>query len=330
MIDEMNTPVTDLKTLIRGFALRDGFEFTLGKKAAVYDTLVIRSPEDAVGLTGRRCRISSRTLEEHIALVNRYQLENAKIFCRDLSFITKCPTLKNVDIIPDDNAGDNFDYSPLYQLPQLKRVHCSTVYGTEDQYKCSVDYSQMGELVELDVSGDGHIGYERIPTLEILWISRNKKHKHLDDISCSNVLKDLTLLQTAVQTLKGIEKCRAMQSVALYHNRALADLSSLERVAGTLRALDIESCGKITDFSVLEKLTNLEHLRLYGSQTLPNLEFLCGMKKLKTFTFTMDVEDGNLEPCEHVPYVSCRNRKHFNRKDAQLPKEKPKEPFQLY
>ena len=68
-------------------------------------------------------------------------------------------------------------------------------------------------------------------------------------------------------------------------------------VKGTLKALRVENCPKIQDFSVLGELENLELLELAGSNTLPNLDFLKTMKNLKTFTFSMNVLDGNLDPC---------------------------------
>ena len=45
------------------------------------------------------------------------------------------------------------------------------------------------------------------------------------------------------------------------------------------------------------------------------------MKNLKTFIFNMNVKDGDLTPCLDLSYVSVKNRKHYNLKDADLPKE---------
>lgn len=44
------------------------------------------------------------------------------------------------------------------------------------------------------------------------------------------------------------------------------------------------------------------------------------MPRLKTFTFSMNVQDGDLRPCLNLSYASCQNKKHYNLKDAQLPK----------
>ena len=218
---------------------------------------------------------------------------------------------------------EGFDYSPLYAMPNLKSVCCTTQYGLKGQYKTTVDYSKLHNLKEIKMAGTGHDAYEKLPSLESLWISNCKKHLDFKEISCSTQLRDVTFMQYGIRTLDGIEKHARMQSVALWMNRSLTDISALKNLGSTLRVLDIEGCPKITDFAVLSALINLEHLRLYGSNRLPSLDFLKEMPNLKTFTFTMDVEDGDLILCKDIPYASCKNRKHFNLKDAQLPKKLP-------
>ncbi len=96
----------------------------------------------------------------------------------------------------------------------------------------------------------------------------------------------------------------------------------MRKVRGTLKMLRIENCAKINDFSVLGELENLELLQLSGSNTLPNLDFLKTMRSLKTFIFNMNVLDGDLSPCLTLSYVhSGKDRKHYNLKDAVLPKD---------
>ena len=318
MIEELNKTVTDGYVLRHGFIVRDGFVFVLGDKPAVYDTLLIRSPSDAVGPI--KHAYASKTLDEHIMLINQYQLEKAKIICRDLSFIVQCPSLKEISIYPDDFGSDSFDYSPLYSMPNLKSVCCQTQYGIHGQYKAYVDYSKMKGLREIGAAGSGHNGYETVSTLETLWISNCKKHRDFQNISCSDQLQDVTLMQCGIRELNGIEKHKKLSSLALYHNRCLSDISSLASLGDSLRILAIEGCPKISDFTFLSALRKLEHLQLYGSNMLPTLSFLKEMPNLKTLTFTMNVEDGDLTLCMNVPYASCKNRKHFNLKDAQLHK----------
>lgn len=318
MIEELNTAIIDGNVLRQGFVVRDGFVFVLGNKPAVYDTLLIRSPADAVGPI--KNAYSSRSLEDHIQLINQEKLERAKIICRDLSFIVQCPSLKEISVYPDDLGSEHFDYSPIYSMPNVKSVCCRTEYGIKEQYKTCIDYSKIHGITEISAAGLGHNGYEMVPSLHTLWISNSRKHTDFQHISCSVQLQDVTLMQCGIRTLEHIEKHPKIRSLALYQNRSLMDISALSFLRNSLQTLVIDGCSKIVNFGVLSTLVNLEHLQLYGSNTLANLDFLKVMPKLKTFTFTMNVEDGDLSLCKNVPYASCKNRKHFNLKDTQLPK----------
>ena len=60
--------------------------------------------------------------------------------------------------------------------------------------------------------------------------------------------------------------------------------------------------------------------RLVCLDRICSLFFLKNMPKLKYFHLTMNVVDGDLSLCEHVPYVKIQNRKHYSHKDKNLPK----------
>lgn len=312
--------ITDTYILREGYIYRNGFVFIEGQSnPVVYNRLLIREPERA------QCDIkvngySYRTLRDHIILINEYQIEKIMVICDDLSFITECPSVTDIVVYPSLSAGNNFDYSPLYQLPSLHCVDCRTVYGECDKYKTDIDYSKIKNLWELAMIGSGHIKYGEVSTLKKLWISENKKIHDFSEVSCSPVLKSVTLYLCSIRSLEGVEKHPKLESLVLYSARSLNDISKLKNIAETLKELVIECCPRITDFSVLNHLVNLEHLQLFGNNVLPNLNFLKGMKNLKTFTFTMKVEDGDLKNCLNIPYASCKNYKHYTFKDKDLPK----------
>ena len=205
-------------------------------------------------------------------------------------------------------------------MPNLKILYCKTNYGDCGQYKTKIDYSKINGLEDLSMDDEGHLGFEKISTLKNIWISGNKKIRSLIDVSCSAELQEMTLFGCGIQSLEGIEKHKKMKSLTLWHNYSLKDISALGLVSNTLTELVIDACSRVKDFTVLNSLENLEYLSLDGNNILPNLEFLKKMRKLKVFTFTMNIEDGNLSNCMAIPYVSCRNRKHYNLKDKELPK----------
>ena len=160
--------------------------------------------------------------------------------------------------------------------------------------------------------------------------SEDKVLLDLHRLECSTDVKEFIFIQCAIKSIEGIEKFPALQSVHLWHHRSLADISALEHCADTLRAFSIEACPKITDFSVLYKLKNLEHLNLMGNNCLPDLKFLDCMPNLKTFVFSMPVSDCDLTPCLRLPYASyTRGKRGYNLKDKDLPHRLPTVPFTL-
>lgn len=327
---ELKEVITDFSVLRSNYIIRDGYVFTSWNDYPnIFDVLVIKVPHNAIGNT-RDFPNASHSLDEHIRLICEEKIERALIITDDISFVKDCSSLKMISVLPANSAGSDFDYSPLYAMPEIRRLNCQTIYGEKEELSCSIDYSRVPGLVDLAVYGKGHLNYASIQTLENFWVSNIKNCDDLYQVSHSGALKDLTILQCSIKSLDGIEQYQKLQSLDLSNNRLLGDISMLSKVGKSLRLLNIEGCAKIADFSCLYDLPNLEHLSMIGSNVLPDLEFLKKMTKLKTFTFSMEVLNGDLSSCFQVPYVAClKNKNRYNLKDKELPKQKPTEPFRI-
>lgn len=319
MID-IQTPITDVSVLANGYIFRNGMPFTaIGYPGNVYDAVVVKYPKNIP--ISMRSYGSSLSLEEQIAFINQYKLEKILIIAESIDFIKQCPSLKHIRIVPADSSNNGFDYSPLYEMPQIKSVQCSTKYGNKNQLSTQIDCARIPGLESIHVTDAGYKNYNTVKTLKSFGLT-GYPDVDFSNAFCSPVLDTFSVFQSKIKTLDGIQKSSKMQCLYLYYNRSLQDISALREVKKTLRALRIENCPKISDFSVLGELENLELLELSGSNELPNLTFLKSMKSLKTFTFSMNVLDGDLSPCKALSYVfSERNRKHYNLKDSDLPKK---------
>lgn len=205
-------------------------------------------------------------------------------------------------------------------MPYIKKIECRTVYGLCDEFKTILDCSKINGLEEITMYKHGVTAYNKVKKLRKIWMFGNKDIQDMNNFSCSSKLQDVTFLSCSIKSLEGIENYKTIDSLTLWHNYSLKDISSLKYISNNLKELNINACSKIKDFSVLKSLYNLEYLCLDGNNKLPNLDFLKNMKKLKVFTFTMNVDDGNLNNCMNIPFVYCKNRKHYNLKDKQLPK----------
>ena len=250
-------------------------------------------------------------------------IEQADINTGNISFLEKCPNLKYLRIRPSCDAEKDFDFSPLYTMPEIRSLTVQNVYGQRNEYMGIIDYSKISGLIDLFIRvNKGVINFNKLEQLKSLRVSSFKGEKRdLSDLFISKELDTLEMIQCGIQSLNGIETSKKMQCLYLSNNRSLSNIYALSQVRRTLKTLRIVNCPKITDFSVLEELEGLELLELSGNNTLPSLKFLEKMKSLKTFIFSTNVEDGDLSLCMNLSYAhSLKHRKHYNIPAASLPK----------
>lgn len=259
------------------------------------DRIVILHPADVLWESPVVAR-SRKSLEEHIAFIRERGITKALVIAENIDFLGQCPTLEDVQVIPAFSA-EKFDCSPLYELPNLKQLEVQTVNGPGGEKVACVDYS-------------------RIPKLEEAVVTGKKGHRNLDK---AEGLRRLWLSQTGLRSLEALKGLKKLEKLSLCYERSLEDISALAELS--LRELEIEGCGKIRDFSVLKRLTRLEGLELRGNNELESLEFLRNMPNLREFYVGMNVLDGDLSVCMEIPHVECKNRKHYNRRNADLPKK---------
>lgn len=311
--------ITNVDSLREGCICYNGFVFTaLTHPRNVYDAIVIHTVPECKERP--RLKRSMLSIHDHVRFINEHSIDKAVIFADSIEFVLQCPSLKHISVTPINAVGNGFDFSPLYHMPAIKDLTCHTVYGDRMQFRSSVDYSRIRGLEELGVYNGGHISFNKVQDLKSLHISTIEA-TNLYEVFCSKKLDTLRIVQCGIRSLRGIEQSEKIQCVYLHYNRVLSDISDLSKVSKTLRALRIENCPKVSDFEVLAELENLELLELSGKNTLLNLSFLKGLKNLKTFIFNMNVLDGDLTECLNLQYVAClKNRKHYNLKDADLPK----------
>lgn len=283
------------------------------------DYLVILSPFDVIWEAPVFAR-SLKSLDDHIRLIQENQIEKAIVIAEDISFLRRCPNIKSLQVIVPYSVTD-FDYSPLYDLPALEALNCQTVYGAKKEYTAVIDYSRFSKLRDLSVNGArGHKNITATKGLHRLYLGQGQpESKTLAGFDFSE-LEELVLCQASVKSLAGIERAKRLRKVSIYNCRSIENLSDLNGAGESLEFLEIQSCGKATNFEWLYQLPNLRELVLFGSNRLKNLHFLESMNKLQSFRFTVNVLDGDLSLCRNIPYVYCKNRKHYNLKDCDLPK----------
>ena len=209
---------------------------------------------------------SRKSLKEHIEYINNNDIKKAVVIAEDIGFLKQCLGLEELEIYPAVNAN-KFDYSPLYELPNIKKLQCETMYGLEQEKVASIDYGRFANLNETRViNSKGHENIQKAKKITDLSCYEFPVSRTLDGVIPNSNLINLEIGLSRLQTLEGIEMASKLQKLTLSYNRCLTDISSLSSLKKSLVYLDIEKCGKIQDFSVLKCLENLEVLRMRGAK----------------------------------------------------------------
>jgi len=276
--------------------------------------------------------VENLQLQELVEYIHKKEI--SKVFIQNLSsfaFLCHCPSVKHIAIelhLPfneymqlKSKSKINYDLSPMYTLPDLLSIDIRENERNGAKPIASIDVKKVPFLQQYSGSYRFLIDMNHALNMRSMRLS----HFDKDDLAEFAQLVNLDTLELSfskIQTLFGCSQLSKLQCLYLKYNRKLQDISDLKNVAHTLKALRIENCPNIIDFSVLELLENLELLELSGSNVIPSLSFVRKMPKLKTLVFNVLVQDGDLSVCDNLSWAySEKNKKHYNRKDEQLPKQ---------
>lgn len=270
-------------------------------------------------------------LDELVEYIERTQI--SKVFVQNLSsfsFLQQCPSVQHIAFelrIPfseysclKTKSRIHYDLSALCTLPNLLSLDIRENEREGSKALTGIDLSKLSTLQQYSGS------YKFLKNLNQAQNIRSMRLTHFDgdDFEVLAQLSNLDTLDLSfskIQTLSGCAHLSKLQCLYLSRNRKLSDISDLKYLSHTLKALRIENCPNIDDFSVLESLPNLELLELSGNNTIPSLSFIRKIPQLKTLVFSVTVLDGDLSVCDDLSWVySENNKRHYNRKDNELPK----------
>ena len=232
----------------------DGFAYTnVTSQQNIHDGIIIKCKGKS-DCESPIYDIPYHDINSYIDQINKRKVEKAIVILDNIEFLQQCKCLKHLHIIPSYQSKENFDFSYLYEMPEIQSLNCQTQYGERREHFGVIDYSKVTGLLDLCVEvTKGTINYNKVDTLRSLSISALKgSAKNLFDVFCSKQLKVLFVTQCGIQSLDGIEQSEKMKSLSLWYNRKLSDISALTKVKDTLKTLRIENCPKIKNFSVLE------------------------------------------------------------------------------
>lgn len=297
---------------------KDGFCFTaITEPAYIQDAIVLRNPDNCICWSPNMGK-STHSMEEHIKYINNKKIQKAFVIAESIDFIGNCESLTQLEIHPADTAPNNFDYSPLYFMNNLVYLDCRTSYGgSKEHLHTTIDYAQIPNLERLCVRGMGNLNYSKLKELREIEIFDDNSLEGFPFFE-SDKLERVRIFGCSISSLAGIGKHR-INKLSLEYDRRMNDVAEISALRDSLEYLYIENCAKITDFSFLDKLHNLKELELLGGNKLESLSFLNEMPDLEFFRFSVEVSDGDMNPCLRIPKVIClKHKKYYNMKIGKI------------
>lgn len=301
------------------YVLRDGFAFTSLKNHNIFDALIIRETLSA-SCVYEAYSVGSRTIDECIELINSYSLENVIIIANDLSVLKQCPSIKHFVFYLNSKNHKMPKMSDLSLMPGIRQFRVGGYDGVDELYTGGTSpfaFQKLKTLKRLNMQGTDEKSSDKQTSI-----------KTIEDFDLPELLK-LDMVKCNIKSLSGIENCPKLQWLSLSNMRSLTDISALLFLAPTLRALYIEGCPKLFDFTVVSALRNLEYLELTGKNELPNLDFIKELPKLKFLKLSMTVLDGDVSCLQSIQYVDAVCKKHYNLRSRDLPKDTTNLGFQF-
>ena len=131
------------------------------------DAMVIVHPKNCFVISPVFLR-SRKSLDEEIEHINQNDVKKLIVVAEDIGFLKRCRGIEYLWILPAVSAN-NFDYSPIYELPNLKWLSCRTIYGKDEDKVADLDYSRLSNLSNLKrVYIEGSKGHQNVTAAQDL------------------------------------------------------------------------------------------------------------------------------------------------------------------
>lgn len=208
--------------------------------------------------------------------------------------LTSLPALETLSISPPPNVEIDFP-----NIPSLR--HCSIQW-----------WNGANSILECN-------------KLESLYISHSKE-KDLQFLDKLSHLKTLTISQSTIHSLVGLEKLTMLTRLELIHLKTLSAFGQLSDCSN-LEELSIHMCSKFNDVSILSKLAKLRKLTIDIRGNIPSISPLISLPNLENIDLggATVVDDGDLECLLKFPtlkFAKFRDRKHYNLKRGEFYKRR--------
>lgn len=270
---------------------------------------------DVVEVAGiRTLHLDSSALEECLSYYREHRIERLAINAsrgylgHDLEFVRRHPYLTELVVVAP--VGRRFDLEPLCALKGLRYLVLND--------PSPLVLSRFERLESFYGIWDAGMDLSGCRELRSLSLSKYNAEGALETLPAMPSLQQLELVDSKLQTLKGVERFATLRSLVLAHLGRLTSLVGIEALEA-LEVLDCDACRRLVDHSRVASLVHLRKLQFNDCGSMPSLAFLSQLPHLERFAFVdTNIVDGDLRPVLRLNSVGFFMKKHYSHSPEQV------------
>jgi hypothetical protein len=266
---------------------------------------------------GQAIYISSETIKDDMLFMIKNNIKGVIISNENGYILDNVNFFKEYDFIERViiSAYKEIDYSGIHFLKNLK-VLALNILSKDNQ---ELDFSKFPNLLDCRFTWRTKTSsLFNCTSLEYLGITKYKG-ENLEEFEKLINLKTLSIGQSSIETLNGLNKLVGLENLDLFNNRKLVNFQGIGNLK-SLKRLSIESCKGLNEINEVSSLYNLEKLIINNCGDIESIKPIESLKNLKEFYFqdSTNIIDGDISPCIGLSKASFQDRKHYNYKYQEI------------
>lgn len=247
----------------------------------------------------------------------------------DLEFLKDINGLNNIEILHICANCNSFAFLDFFSnlielhigngsaIQKIDLSKCTRLKVLNIAGKFSVNGIEFLQLDSISISDTKYFPFDKLNNgIKELYL-RNVKIEFKDLFHIKSLIK-LEIIQIKNDSLTGLD-FNNLEYLSVAYCSKLSNYSFLKDCK-KIKYMELEKCKHIPT-NLLRELVKIEKLILIDCGEIDSLDFIDGLQNLKFFSFYgTTVLSGDLTPCLKLDYVSTNNKKSYNIKDKDLPK----------
>jgi len=229
---------------------------------------------------------------------------NIELTQDDLEQIAQLPILG----ISIKNHKNELDINIINKMRSLEYL------SLQGNFEGQLNFEYLNKIMYLDFSSK-EIKFNKIEEAKNIKqiVLYDYKGVSVQSINSSS-LENIQIYNSDIETLDFIQDSKCLKKVEIENCKNLTSIYSLRASSLTIKELALRNCKKLTDYSVISNLQNIEIIYLLNCGDLKNADIFQNLKNLKYGSININIEDGNVDEIINLPII-FKNYSHFNHKN---------------